>query len=157
MTDKLYRVWTVVNKYNECRNVTFEWFYYGERTPPRGYTELIENYKPEPHRQYVEAHVDELFTESAAQQLFAYLERGHGGAGTTTIEEVKLPVPNNLICLSAIPVGGGDDFYMLYKEKNYDLPFAVQGYFDLVGCDMLDGSGVHHHRLLLIQPNGEVR
>jgi hypothetical protein len=53
-------------------------------------------------------------------------------------------------------VGGGDDFYMLAKEPEYSLPFEVWGYFDLVGCELVDGSDVYHHRLLLVSQN-EVR
>ena len=52
--------------------------------------------------------------------------------------------------LGAIPVGGGPDGYLLHKESNYSLPFKVQGYFDLRGCVLVDGSGVFRSRLLML-------
>jgi hypothetical protein len=33
----------------------------------------------------------------------------------------------------------------------------VSGYFNLVGCDLLDGSGVYHHRLFILSPDGGLR
>jgi hypothetical protein len=59
--------------------------------------------------------------------------------------------------MGTISVGGGDDFYMLDREEAYSLPFAVRGYYNLVGCELVDGSGVYHHRLLRVCPGGTVR
>ena len=57
--------------------------------------------------------------------------------------------------VGAIPVGGGDDFQMLNREPGYNLPFKVWGYFNLVGRELADGSGIiHHHRLLIFDPDG---
>jgi hypothetical protein len=58
---------------------------------------------------------------------------------------------------AAISVGGGDDFYRLSEESEYSLPFKVWGYFNLVGCELLDGSDVYHHRLWLLSSNGKMR
>ena len=58
-----------------------------------------------------------------------------------------------------MPSGGGShDFYMLYKEPEYSLPFKVVGYFRLVGCQLADGSGeTFRHYYSLIFSNGEFR
>jgi len=100
--------------------------------------------------------IDELFTEAEAALVKAYLDREYPD-DETTIVEMRLPIPKNSIGFFAIGVGGGDGFYMLNKESPYDLPFKVWGYFDLVGCQLIDGSAVYHHRRWLISPNGEMR
>ena len=93
-----------------------------------------------------------------ASQLKDYLDREHGTHSTTTIDEVSLPVENYEGSLGAMAVGGSADFYMLDKEPEYSLPFRVWGYFDLIDCELTDGSGVYHHRLLLVMdPNGVMR
>jgi hypothetical protein len=154
---KLYKVTTMVSKYHGCKNVQFIWFRCEPGPQKRPYAELIENYDPEGDQYYAEDHIEELFTEDEAQSLKAYLDREHGHEGTTTISEADLPYPNNLMGVGAIAVGGGDDFYQLCDEPEYSLPFKVWGYFDLVGCELLDGSDVNHQRLWLLSSNGEMR
>jgi hypothetical protein len=151
---ELFYVTTIVKQYHGCRDVPFVWF----RNDPaegRPYHELIRDYQPgDP---YPESYIDELFTRDEANAVKAYLDREYGDAGTNTITQVDLPAPNNIIGRGAIPVGGGDDFYMLDKTEGYPLPFSVWGYFDLVGCRLIDGSDVYHHRLTLVFPDGTVR
>jgi hypothetical protein len=33
----------------------------------------------------------------------------------------------------------------------------VWGYFDLVGCELIAGSAVYHHRFMLLFPDGTMR
>jgi hypothetical protein len=54
-------------------------------------------------------------------------------------------------------VGGGDDFLMLHTSADYSLPFKVEGYFDLRGCELADGSGVYHGYHLVLAPGGLTR
>ena len=129
---KLYRVHTIVKQFHGCQNVPFDWFGC-DRREPRPYAELIEGYWPSDLDQ--EVAIDEMFTEVEAIALKEYLDREHGGAGVTTIEEVPLPIPDSSIGIGAIPVGGGTDFHMLDKEPNYSLPFKAWAYFDLRGCE----------------------
>jgi hypothetical protein len=155
---KLYRVTTIVKEYDGCKNVAFAWFKSDlPAEPRRPYHELIADYDPSVRTiGYAEDAIKELFTEDEAKQLVAYLDREHGDQ-ETTIEEQKLPIPNNCCGYSANAVGGGDDFYTLDKRPDYSLPFKVWGYFDLVGCELIDDSGVYHHRFYLLSPNGEMR
>jgi hypothetical protein len=157
-TMKLFRVKSVVKSYDGCRNVPFSWFIErGKSRPHRPYGELIENYDRSNERiSYAEAAVDELFTLEQAEQLKDYLDRefGDGGANTNIITEATLPMPNNTMGVGSIPVGGGDDFYMLDKTPGYPLPFKVQGYFNLVGCKLEDGSDVYRHRLYILCRDG---
>jgi hypothetical protein len=77
--------------------------------------------------------------------------------GVTTMTEVEFPVPANVMGIGAIPVGGGDDFLMVYERPNYPLPFKVMAYFNLVGCELIDGSDVYHHRLWVAERDASGR
>ena len=149
---KLYRAHTIVEEYGGCKDVTFCWFRCGPGEP-RPYAELIDDYDPSDDG-CAEGAIDELFTATEANALKAYLDQEHGHEGVTTIKEARLPIPNNMMGVGAIPVGGGDGFQMLNREPAYNLSFKVWGYFNLVGRELADGSGVYHHRLLLFDPDG---
>ena len=155
LKQRLYYVTTTAKKFSDCKNVTFNWFRAEAPAERRRYASLIEGY--EPGNAYAEGLIDELFTEDEALQLKEYLDRVHGKEGPTSIEEMSLPIPNNMMGHGARAVGGGDDFYQLFKEPEYSLPFKVMGYFDLVGRELVDGSDVYHHCLWLLSPDGTMR
>jgi len=153
---KLFRVSTRTAQYQGVKDVRFHWFRYktgDERRPC--YAELITEYDPE-HENAIcaEAIVEELFTEDEAKQLKAYLDEVHGDHGTTVITEHSRPICLNEMGLGAIPYGGGQDCYMLYKEHRYSLPFQVLGYFDLRGREKVDGSGIFHGYHFVTDGNG---
>lgn len=155
---KLFHVTTTVNEFAGCKGVPIRWFYCDDRPQPRPYAELIENYDPNDERScYPEGYIDELFTEDEAKLLKIYLEQQHDKGEVTTIRETSLPIRNRTMAFGACPAGGGIDFYRLYETPGYDLPFRVEGYFDLLRRELVDGSGVYHERLLLVFPNGETR
>jgi hypothetical protein len=156
---KLFHVRTQVKEFDECKDVTFAWFYTEKRIPSRPYAEMIQDYDPtDDFRFYPEGCIDELFSESEATLLKEYLDREYGGAGTTTIEEFKdLPIPFNTMGNGARAVGGGDDFYMLYRGPTYSLPFKVEAYYNLEGCQLIDGSDVYRHRLWIFGADGSYR
>lgn len=132
-TTNLYGVQSVVKEYRGYKDVTFCWFYAQARTPPRPYADLIKDYDPNDHH-YAEGAIDELFTWDEANQLVGYLDREHGDAGTNTIKEVTLPLPNNSAGFDAVVAAGfedGEGIYRLFGESVYSLPFEVEGYFDL--------------------------
>jgi hypothetical protein len=148
---KLYNVDTTAGEYSGCKDVNFHWFHSGKRSERRPYAQLIEGYEPtKKYVYYCEGYIDELFSEDEARQLKEYLDREHGDYDVTTVSEAELPVLDNVMGVGAMPVGGGDDFYMLSKKATYSLPFEVMGYFSLVGCELIDGSGGFHHRLFLL-------
>jgi hypothetical protein len=153
-----YSVRTTVREHSECKDVPFVWFYSTERSQRRPYADLIKDYDPaEDDIGYAEGYVEELFTEGEAKQLKDYLDLVHGDEGTTTTEEMRLPLQNKSMGFRGFPVGGGDDFYMVHKEADYSLPFEVMGYFNLVGRELIHSSDVYHHRLWILSPNGEFR
>ena len=142
MTIKLFQVTTQVQEYRGCKDVGFCWFKSEAESGVRPYQELIADYSPEKeYIQYAEGHIDELFTEDEAKRLADYL--ADYDCGVTTITEVPLPVSNDAIGVGALAVGGGDDFYMLATAPDYPLPFAVWGYYNLRGCELIDGRGTY--------------
>ena len=154
MNNDLYRVTTTTKEFGGCRNVTFYWF--RDEKTPRPYAELIKDYDPnDEYVVYAEDNVEEKFTEAEAALLKEYLDRRHPGDVTTTIEKVSLPLPNNILPLGAKPVGGGDNIYMLHEESEYSLPFKTLGYYDLVGCELIDNPGeTFRHYLLVLDKDG---
>ena len=100
---KLYQVTTIVKEFDDCKDVSFHWFRH-DRGERRAYGELIENYDPsDDHAAYGEGAIDELFTEIEATALKEYLDREHADSGVTTIEEVHLPISNNVASLHGRP------------------------------------------------------
>ena len=150
-TPKLYNVTTVVKEYHDCKDVPFHWFRCDPGPQKLPYAELIQNYNGDNF--YAENYIGELFTADEAALVKDYLDRDDNShKNPTTINEVSLPIPNNVMGVGAIAVGGGDDFYMLDKNPDYSLPFKVWGYFNLVDCELADGSGVYPLRLWRTRP-----
>jgi hypothetical protein len=155
---ELYCVTTITREYRGCKNVTFQWFRSEPGTTRRPYGELITDYDPrDEHRGYAEGAIDELFTADEAAELAAYLDREHGNHAVTTITKADPPIRNDVMGVGAIPVGGGDDFYMLCEKPGYSLRYKVWGYYDLVGCELIDGSDVYRERLWIINRTGAMR
>jgi len=152
---KLYSVHTTVKEHRGCKDVRFAWLRSGGNTE-RPYAKLIEDYDPkDKDAAYAEGAVDELFTAIEAGALREYLDNHHGDTGVTTIDPADLPIAKNVFPLSAMSVGGGDDFYQLYEEPKYSLPFKVMGYFNLVGCELVGEPGeTFRHYLHILSEHG---
>ena len=153
---KLYRVRTTAKEYHGCRDIVFQWFRHAMPQGQRLYADLIKDYEPRNRDAfYVEAYIEELFTWDEARQLKAYLDQYHGDQGDTVIKEMALPVENNVMGFGARAVGGGDSFYMLSEEPEYSLPFKVLGYFNLVGCTLIDNGDTYRHRLMIVREHDD--
>lgn len=79
--------------------------------------------------------IDELLDLDEARRLKEYLDRSHGNHSKNWIQEVELPIDPMDMGLRGYPTGGGVDNYLLYKEKHYDLPFKISGFFDIRDCN----------------------
>ena len=148
---ELFQVTSVIKQYRGCKDVTFSWFR-NEPATGRPYRELVEDYQD--GDSYQESYIDEAFTREEACALQKYLEDYYGSDLRTTIEHVDLPARTNVAGITTIAVGGADDFYMLDKAADYPLSFSVWGYFNLLGCQMIDGSGEYQMRLTVLFPDG---
>ena len=87
----------------------------------------------EKERKNAEKYLNELFTEDESKILKAELDRN--SASITTVEEIKLPVPDHLQPYSAIKTESGKGFSDLSSRKSYNLPFNVRGFFNVNDSD----------------------
>jgi hypothetical protein len=80
----------------------------------------------------------EQFTEDEAKALTDWLA-AHRKC-STTIEPVEFPRPDNVMSFNEIPVGGENDFLMISESPDYDLPFKVDGHYDVRVCHRADAE-----------------
>jgi hypothetical protein len=141
--EPLFRVNTTMPEYGDYRDVTFHWFYAEKEIRPRRqalYKVLIDDYDDkDEYIAYAEWAIEELFSTDEAAALKAYLDAVRGDAGTTVIEPIELPIPNNMTGFEAFGTfsvwdaygtDGGTDYYLLSEDFEYNLPFKVWGYFE---------------------------
>jgi hypothetical protein len=149
---RLYLVTTLMREFMGCKDVELIWFRDEQKERQHLYSRLIQNYDPTTDNFYAEGYIEELFTAGEAEKLKDYLDEINGLEDTTTISEVPLPIQPNTAGVGSMCVGGGSDFLMMYRTPGYPLPFKVTAYFDLVGRELLDGSGIHHGYHLVVVP-----
>jgi hypothetical protein len=132
MTTKLFRVTSTVPEFDGYKDVQIEWFVQQRPAPTnRPYRELI---KGEPIEDantqgWIESAIDELFSEDEAAAWAAWLRKNRHGEHAVT--EAKLPYLPNTMPISATPFSGDQGCLMIWKSPGYDLPFKVEGYYDL--------------------------
>jgi len=136
---KLYRVVSRIDGFpyggRYFDGIEVVWFYSERREmPPINYNEVIENYKERREKEdinKIESYIDELFVSYEASRLKKYLDQ-HFKDTVTEIREVdSFPDNSDVIPLKDVPIGGGIDFYLLWKEDKYPLSFKVEGIFDI--------------------------
>jgi hypothetical protein len=135
---KFYSVYSLVSEFHGYSNVNLHWFVHKhEHALSFPYRELITGYDQiEPSmRAYPEIAVDELFTFEEATALLAWLNEHR--QGEHSMREEKLPIESNTMGISCIPVGGPQDFLLVWKSKDWDLPFQAEAYYDLRHYDRL--------------------
>ncbi len=132
---KLFRVISRVNgiEFEKKRydNVLFNWFVSERSFLPADTSISILNYEEltEPEKKNGRDYLSELFTRLEAESLKSFLDRTI--EGTTTIEDVKLPVPDNVTSYASFKIRRGIGFTDLFKRKNYPLEFKVRGLFNI--------------------------
>jgi len=131
---KLYYAYSIVDnfKYRNCcfNNLTITWFVCDRKKSLIPYEIGIKNYdKNDEEIGYSEGALDELFSKKEAMMLKKYLKDNYGV--DTKIKEEDLPLDNNLMGFDEIPFGGGVDCILIDENEKYNLPFKVNGYFDI--------------------------
>jgi hypothetical protein len=143
-TTKLYNVTSVIDGWphrgSVYNGVQVIWFVESRDTDPGfDYAAMLEGCDLPallPANTYERGLVDDLFTEDEAAQLAAYLKTAHDI--DVEITEEPLPIATRsadgveLMSVSALAVGGTDDFYNLYMHDEYTLQFRVCGYFSML-------------------------
>ncbi len=132
---KLYRVSSVIDnviyEQKTFDKVIFNWFFSGRKEIGISYEDLVINYKKlsDKAKKNGEKFINELFTKEEALILKSELDRN--SSGETTIEEIKLPVPDHMEPYSMLKSENGKGFSNLSARESYDLPFQVIGFFNI--------------------------
>jgi hypothetical protein len=142
MTDiRLFQIHSRANL-RGFRNVPIDWFVVRRERPLFGpcgslgveVCDLIQDYMGGYHGYDAADRLGEYFTETEARAFVDWV-RVHRNDDTATIEQANLPIANCSMAFNAIPVGGEQDFLMIGEAADYDLPFTVDGYFDVRFCE----------------------
>ncbi len=109
----------------------FTWFIIDRVETETDYDKFIINYSTlnDKNRKNGEKYINELFTREEALMLKSELDLKSNTI--TNIEEVKLPVPDNIQPFSSIKIEKGKGFSDLSTFKSYQLPFKVSGFFNI--------------------------
>ncbi|MCP5109119.1 MAG: zinc ribbon domain-containing protein [bacterium] len=136
---KLYHVHSIVNNFRykdiPYDNLKIDWFVVGRRHPQVPYEEVITNYATlaPAARVNPENYIMERFTLDEATLLQGFLHSAQDI--DAVVDEKELPVGANSKGYRALPPAPGTDFIALYKKKNYDLAFNVEGIFNVKMAD----------------------
>ena len=127
------------------KNVPVTWFVTKRERPLFGrngslgipYADVIEGYEIESGRSS-EAAVEELFLADEAKSFVEFLYRHYGDAyRRTEIKPETLPIPSGQMAYADRSVSarryGIDGFLKIGEEDDYELPFAVWGFYDCEG------------------------
>jgi hypothetical protein len=147
----LFQLSSIVDNFYGRDGVTVEWFRAAREQPQVPYEELILDYDllldhylmhyqgpsleyATSLRKYDERYVCELLTEIEVEQLQEYVARTRGCE--SAIRELSTPIPHRDLKppFGETPLGPDQGRYELWAEEGYDLPFKIEGFFDLRGC-----------------------
>lgn len=112
----------------EFKDVVINWFVTDRESPAVNPLEWIDFATASDPVYSIHA-LNELFTTDEAEQLKDYLMNVHGDDSVKIEPAGKLH--ENILPWNAIAVGGPRDFLMLTTDDYYNLPFKVDGYFDV--------------------------
>ena len=121
---KLFRLFSRISgvNYEEKKydNVLFNWFVIDRENLQISGEKAIINYNslPEKDRTRAESYIKELFTKEEADTLKNLLDSLTNGF--SGIEEISLPIPDNLRSYNSLSPGNGIGFTDFYKRKNYN-------------------------------------
>jgi hypothetical protein len=138
--NKLFSVHSLARNFlydgKQYEEVKITWFFLERKDPLTPYAAAIQDYGQlnEKERIFPEDYVREQFGHEEAEALKKYLDRRPDL--DTRIEEVELPVSANASGCRRLARGGGNDFFILHREKTYTLPFKVEGYFSVRFTDL---------------------
>jgi hypothetical protein len=119
---ELFTIWSKMpsEKYGE---LTINWFVF-DRTEKRD----CKPYLKKPDSFYDANFINECFTIEEAKQLEDYMKRVH--ADSIEMEPIEPPI-KGILAYGDIGQGGGHRLIVLSTEKEYDLPFKVEGHYYL--------------------------
>lgn len=116
-------------------NLKINWFVVGRKKPHVPFDAVIVNYSElsGAGRAQPEKYILERFTQMEADLLHGYLASAQ--KIDAVVEELKLPVSEGERGYRSGPPPPGTDFIQLFKKKSYNLPFKVEGIFNIKMAD----------------------
>ncbi len=126
---RLFKAWSVIDKFLGQEQVRMEWFVVGRTEPPAPWDELIRDYDEEDENAaYDQIMVNELLNEIEIEQLAAYLDDKH--QLELNYEEAELPIKSGGLSYGLLLISGAKGFYPLAEEKGYPLQVSILGHYD---------------------------
>jgi hypothetical protein len=120
----LYNAWSYVNNYAPgIDNLKFSWFASDRQRQNFNYSNALVFYDD----QYSLGYIDELLTLEEVLELKDYLMKTY--CSELFYKEVQLPITYKIAGFNAMPFGGGDDFYLLHKDSEYNLSIKIEAFF----------------------------
>lgn len=145
-SSKLFRAWTVMD-YVDLEEIRFHnvlvHLFKSEvdrnSYSKNEYEKLIRGYIAPKNgmRSYAEDYILESFSKAEIEEIEVYL-KGLPIRFQFDYREVSLPVPENTLCLSALPIGKLEANFDFFRYPNYSLSFKLCGYLNLRECKCTD-------------------
>lgn len=131
---RLFKAWSIIDKFMEQEQVRMDWFVVGRTDPPAPWDEIIVDYDEEDaNADYDRIMVTELLHEKEVEQLAAFLDRKH--QLKLNVEEVVLPMRSGGLSHGLLLISGAKGFYPLAEEEDYPLAVSVLGHY---ACQEVD-------------------
>jgi len=136
---ELYQCYSIVNNFRYkgiyYDNLKINWFVTERKKPQVPFDQAIIKYSQlsTAARAHSEKYILERFTQMEVELLKGYLNSIQKISAVS--EEIELPVSENERGYHAIPASPGTDFIILYKKQSYNLPFKVEGIFNIKTAD----------------------
>jgi hypothetical protein len=135
----LYQIYSMVTnfRYKDLYydNVKVNWFVTERKMPQIPFEKAIEDYEQLPFiaRVNPENYIKQSFTVEEAMLFKKYLSTAQ--KIRAVVEGFSLPVKGNVRGYRDTPPPPGTDFIILHKKAGYNLPFKVEGIFNLKMAD----------------------
>lgn len=137
--EKLYKAFGIIKnlRFNskQYEKIEITWFVVDRPEIDLPYEKLVANFQhlPEEAKLRTKGFIKELITHSELIELKKIFENRK--SFSLSYEEVLFPVSEIVQKMKDMPATEESGFYHLYKEKNYTLPFKIDGYFRVNPAD----------------------
>ena len=139
ITIRLFKILSIVNNFkykdNVYDNVKINWFVVGREEPIMPYDKVIMLYSRMhgDEKNNIIQYIDEKFTLREGRLLEKYIE--NTPEMKTIFEDINIPVVENVRSFNNIIGAINTSRISLYKKKNYNLPFKVEGIFNITDAE----------------------
>jgi hypothetical protein len=132
---RLFQIMSIVNNFKfkgqRYDNVKINWYVVNRKTPVIVYDKVAVHYSRMSgnERLGIAQYIDEKFTLREGRLLEKYIE--NTSDIKTVFEEIRIPIVENVRSFSNMIGVMNTSKISLYKKNNYNLPFKVEGIFNI--------------------------